>query len=247
MTSWQGQRGTRHERGYGSAWTKLRLTILARDSYLCQACLTLGRPTPATDVDHVRAKAKGGTDERDNLQSLCAPCHAAKTAEDNRRGGATGADGWPTGETRHGYSIPDGVRLSGIPVTLVCGPPASGKSWYVSHHAVDGDTIIDFDQCRIMAGGTLRDTRLHIRRQAFALRDQMIHELHNKTRGRCYLIVTAPTPTERKAWVKALGNVTVETIRTSEAECIARIKADPERAESAASLIGAVRTWWVVN
>ena len=80
---WQGQ-GSRHERGYGAAWVKLRLTILNRDAYLCQHCLADGRPTTATDVDHIKPKAKGGTDDDDNLQSLCRPCHDAKTAADNQ-------------------------------------------------------------------------------------------------------------------------------------------------------------------
>lgn len=88
-------RTSRHDRGYGTAWDKLRLRILKRDKHLCQGCLP--RPTPATQVDHITPKAKGGTDDEDNLQSLCAPCHEAKTIKDT--GGkprvAIGADGWP--------------------------------------------------------------------------------------------------------------------------------------------------------
>lgn len=85
---WQGQ-GSRHERGYGAAWVKLRDRILKRDGYLCQACLRNGRPTPLGvkpydhAVDHIKPKAKGGTDDHDNLESLCAPCHDAKTAADS--------------------------------------------------------------------------------------------------------------------------------------------------------------------
>lgn len=72
-------RTSRHERGYGSAWVKTRARILKRDSYLCQPCLTKGRPTEANEVDHIRPKAKGGTDEDENLQAICAPCHKVKT------------------------------------------------------------------------------------------------------------------------------------------------------------------------
>lgn len=90
-------RGSRHERGYGATWSRLRLAILARDLYLCQPCLTAGRPTQATEVDHIKPKAKGGTDDEDNLQAICGGCHKAKTARDSghRPRARVGADGWP--------------------------------------------------------------------------------------------------------------------------------------------------------
>lgn len=73
---------SRHERGYGRTWDKLRLTILARDKHLCQVCLKAGRITVATEVDHIKPKAKGGTDDHDNLQSICTDCHTDKTAQE---------------------------------------------------------------------------------------------------------------------------------------------------------------------
>ncbi|WP_431608422.1 HNH endonuclease signature motif containing protein, partial [Enterobacter asburiae] len=45
-----------------------------------QECLRNGRYTPAETVDHITAKANGGTDDLSNLESLCKPCHRAKTA-----------------------------------------------------------------------------------------------------------------------------------------------------------------------
>jgi len=79
----QHQRGqSRHERGYGTSWDKLRPLILGRDKHLCQECARQGRITPATTVDHIKAKANGGTDDPDNLESLCWPCHRAKTGRE---------------------------------------------------------------------------------------------------------------------------------------------------------------------
>ena len=90
-------RESRHKRGYGTAWDKLRKAILSRDCHLCQPCKANGRIVPATQVDHIKPKAKGGTDEAGNLQAICAPCHQAKTIRD--AGGKVkptiGADGWP--------------------------------------------------------------------------------------------------------------------------------------------------------
>ena len=74
---------SRHERGYGTWWDKKRLFILARDDRLCQVCLGKGRTTPAQEVDHITPKAKGGTDEDDNLQSICVSCHREKTTREN--------------------------------------------------------------------------------------------------------------------------------------------------------------------
>lgn len=88
---------SRHERGYGTAWDKLRKQVLVRDKHLCQPCRRIGRVTPATQVDHVKPKAKGGTDDMRNLQAICTPCHADKTAQENgvKPRVEIGEDGWP--------------------------------------------------------------------------------------------------------------------------------------------------------
>lgn len=79
-------KGNRHERGYGSKWDKLRKSVLLRDQHLCQHCLQLGIYTKATDVDHINPKSLGGTDDFDNLQSLCKKCHRAKSLEEAKNG-----------------------------------------------------------------------------------------------------------------------------------------------------------------
>lgn len=97
---------SRHVRGYGSAWTKLREVIIARDMGLCQQCKREGRLNPYRKgqgfaVDHIVAKAAGGTDEPGNLQLLCPEHHNAKTereaadAQGRTVRPAIGLDGWP--------------------------------------------------------------------------------------------------------------------------------------------------------
>lgn len=90
-------RTSRHARGYGSAWDKLRKKILERDKYLCQPCLAKGRVTAANAVDHETPKAKGGTDDPGNLRAICNDCHRAKTAMDagHKPKVTIGLDGWP--------------------------------------------------------------------------------------------------------------------------------------------------------
>ncbi len=63
---------------YGSHWQEIRVRVL-REQPSCEIC---GKR--ATDVDHVRAVADGGSDDRSNLRALCHPCHKRVTSEQNR-------------------------------------------------------------------------------------------------------------------------------------------------------------------
>lgn len=76
------ERGSRHARGYGSHWQKLRAMVLARDCYVCRCaeCRRLGRVREATEVDHVLPKSQGGTDDPANLSAINHDCHKTKTA-----------------------------------------------------------------------------------------------------------------------------------------------------------------------
>ncbi|STT07322.1 DNAse [Klebsiella michiganensis] len=65
-----------------SQWDIRRARILKRDNHLCQNCLRRGLAVPATTVDHIKAKAHGGTDDDSNLESLCWPCHKTKTGRE---------------------------------------------------------------------------------------------------------------------------------------------------------------------
>lgn len=82
-------RGSRKARGYGSEWERIRKLVLSRDKGLCQPCLAEGKYRTARQVDHIVPKAKGGTDDDSNLQSICVDCHQRKTqqeAKEARRG-----------------------------------------------------------------------------------------------------------------------------------------------------------------
>nr|MCU0920178.1 HNH endonuclease [Burkholderiaceae bacterium] len=59
--------GSRHARGYGAAWDRLRQLVLRRDAGICQCedCRRTGMLTAAHEVDHIVPKAEGGTDELD--------------------------------------------------------------------------------------------------------------------------------------------------------------------------------------
>ena len=82
--SWKSHKPgqSRHQRGYGSQWDVIRPRILKRDKGLCLEHLRQGVVKQAACVDHIIAKAHGGTDADSNLESLCWSCHATKTARE---------------------------------------------------------------------------------------------------------------------------------------------------------------------
>jgi 5-methylcytosine-specific restriction endonuclease McrA len=71
--------------------------IKLRDQWTCQACQKV---TTQLEVDHRIPMSLGGSDEDDNLQSLCIPCHEAKSRRERhaRERVETGLDGWPIGQ-----------------------------------------------------------------------------------------------------------------------------------------------------
>lgn len=59
-----------------------------RDHWTCQSC---GYESPRRDgrdlhADHVRNLAAGGARTLENLQTLCVPCHKAKTQVESKAG-----------------------------------------------------------------------------------------------------------------------------------------------------------------
>lgn len=89
--NYEQARGSASQRGYGANWRRLRLLFLRRHP-LCADPFNehAGRPVVATDVDHIKSRANGGTDAWDNLQALCHSCHSRKTAAVDGRWTARG-------------------------------------------------------------------------------------------------------------------------------------------------------------
>lgn len=72
----------------GRAWMAIRKRILRRD-YICRMCIKKGkvnRDSVSTIVDHIVNLESGGSNEDNNLQGLCEPCHTEKTNMEARKG-----------------------------------------------------------------------------------------------------------------------------------------------------------------
>lgn len=83
----------------GHAGVKRRARWLSAHP-LCAHCEAKGRATAATVVDHIVMLARGGADDGSNMQSLCDPCHAIKSATErgHRIKPRIGIDGYPIDE-----------------------------------------------------------------------------------------------------------------------------------------------------
>lgn len=93
--AWQHPASSSTARGYGYAWQRLRLIVLARDNGLCQCpeCKASGRIRQANEVDHIVSKARAASlgwsqaqvDSLDNLRSVHTECHRRITMRDQGR------------------------------------------------------------------------------------------------------------------------------------------------------------------
>lgn len=178
---------------------------------ICAECAALGLVEPTTEIDHIVPIAFGGTDTDDNVQGLCTPCHAAKSALEQA--------GQEAGATH-----PTWLKPSRVPVVIVCGPPAAGKSTWVDEASGRNDLVIDVD--RILArlnGGQAHQVGGRHLGQAIRARNIMLADLARTDATRAWFITSAPTAAERQWWSDQLGGAS---------RCIIRVM-DPGQQECA--------------
>ena len=223
-----------HQRGYcGAGWKATRRDVLLRDNSQCQSCgaLVMGR---AAHIDHIVTKAQGGSDLPSNLQTLCSSCHSRKTSKERVGNSAS----------RRGASHPSWMPRSAIPVTVVCGPPASGKSTYVEEHKGDGDLVIDLDVIASRLAGTgLHSWGSKWVGEALRQRNEMLAFLHRQEAfkwKRAWVVVAEPEAAKRQWWVDKLGASRIVVVETPADTCEARMMVDEDRAMRA----GNARQWW---
>lgn len=204
------------------------------DEPLCRLCSENGKVKSATVVDHVKAHKDDPILfwDRGNLRPLCKPCHDSKTArQDNDH--AFGR--WSR--------IPEWIGLPIIPVTLVCGPPGSGRTAYTEKHASRDSLIIDPAYIVSELSGRMPHESPIDKwiSPAMQQRNTMLASL-SKPRARNYpdawVIVSAPRLSDRRKWRKILQPRMTIVLETSKEGCIERIA---NRLDTDAK---AVNAWW---
>ena len=61
-----------YQKGFNYGYSSRRSAILRRDNYTCQCC---GKKNCRLEVHHIKFKSNGGTDDEENLITLCEDCH----------------------------------------------------------------------------------------------------------------------------------------------------------------------------
>jgi len=167
---------------------------------LCRHCADRGIIRAAVTPDHIIPLGLGGSDDDSNIQCLCEECHAIKTA---------GEDVTNQGASNH----PDWLKPSAIPITIVCGPPCSGKTTYVEQQAGPSDIVIDIDAIALRLSPTYKQwtgaLTFDLTNRAIRVRNAMLGSLVSRVGGKAWLIVSAPTEHERAWWQRKLGGVVV--------------------------------------
>lgn len=117
-----------------------------------------------------------------------------------------------------------------IPVTVVCGPPGSGKTTYVRDRAERGDLIVDLDAIyAAISGLPTYDKPDELLPFVLTARDAIVARLARQSDVRhAWLITSGANPTQRDQFRRQLG-AEVVVLEVDGAECLRRINADPER------------------
>lgn len=61
-----------YQKGFNYGYSSRRSAILHRDNYTCQCC---GKRNCRLEVHHIKFRSNGGTDDEENLITLCEDCH----------------------------------------------------------------------------------------------------------------------------------------------------------------------------
>ena len=210
-------------------WARRRAAQLANEP-LCCMCADTGKVTPATIVDHVIPhRGDWSLFASGELQSLCKFHHdSAKRIEENAQFGGV---------------RPEWLKPSAIPLTIITGPPAGGKSTYVKQHATSGDTIIDLDNIADdLSGHDGHDWPRRWLGAALNERNRILGSLATQGPGAAWFIIGAPTPDERAWWAKKLRPREVVVLETAIDVCMARIRQDAARNRD--HYDDAASAWW---
>lgn len=61
-----------YQKGFNYGYSSRRKAVLHRDNYMCQCC---GKKNCRLEVHHIKFRSNGGTDDEENLITLCKECH----------------------------------------------------------------------------------------------------------------------------------------------------------------------------
>lgn len=145
--------------------------------------------------------------------------------------------------------LPTKLQRSAVDLTILCGPPGSGKSFWLAQMQASAANIICLD--RIMSeisGEPEHHTPSWALADALLVRNKRLAALATaRTNDSCFFVVSSPRKEERHHWAKMLG-ARLLTFATPLEICERRIQADRTRpASEHARMVDAASKWWALN
>lgn len=205
------------------AWSRLRNAV-ANDTPWCAACLAQGTYTPGHDVDHI-IPVHGVDDplayDHANLQHLCKSCHVLKTMRERNMS--------PESNTPPH-------------VTLIAGPPASGKTTWALKHMTPGDLLWDLDGVMAaISGRPLYETSPRLIPVVSDLGEYLKLQLTRPIGvTRAWIIECAPTRAARQAY-RIRYDAHVVVIEAKQHVCLHHVR---QRNASTALYLPIIKRWW---
>lgn len=126
-------------------------------------------------------------------------------------------------------------------MTLVCGPPCGGKSWYVTEHAQPGDLVVCVDQLAQQAGSPA--THQHAGRHYRAAEDQfwpLCARIGRSRRGTAWIVRCAPSPADRVELAGLVRATAVLVLLPDPALAARRARQRPDPADT----MRAIDSWY---
>lgn len=217
------------ERGYDADWRALRKQFLRENS----RCCVCGQK--ASHVDHIIPIVEDPTKrlDRNNLRAMCAAHHNQRTAR----------------EQVNAASSPSKVTFEPplCAVTVVSGPPGSGKTTYAQANASERDHVIDLDVIKArLSGLPMYQAGDEWLMPALRERNRQLANLSRRTDiRRCWFIVGAPSVIDRRKWAQKL-RADVVLLLPSKEICEQRIRRDKRRDHDVARQLAACSQWYEV-
>lgn len=229
-------------------WLTLRAMAIARDSAYCP---TTGRMEPRCRRTGVWLLGKR-PEPNSPVVDHVVPHEGDRRLFFDLANLQTVAKGWhdkikQARERRHDRAAfhPEWLEPSRAELTIVCGPPASGKSTWVAAKAGPADVVIDLDVIASEISGEPlhgwnRDKWLNA---ALFRRNDLLGDLSRaSSRARAWFIVGEPKASGREWWANKLKPASIVVIAAPPEVCRMRTYAeggrDVERAERA------IARWW---
>jgi len=208
---------------YGSSqWKKARSLYLSSQFFICEDCGEI-----ASIVHHIKPITPNNINDpnitlnQNNFKAVCEDCHTLIHSGGVKQNGVTFDE--------------NGNIAKEANVFLVCGSPASGKSFYVKNRKTKHDIVIDLDYiCAALMGELDNIYADHEPVLSVALEVKaLLYEVITARRGKwqkAYVVTSIANIAEQKAIAREI-NAEIVLIDTNIGDCLKNLRADKRRAK----------------